>query len=416
MLPYYYQNWLFFPFSDSPVILSVTPTSELSSTTGEQIRLSCSAEGSPSPSYTWLQQLPSGEVLVRGYERDLVIERLDYEHQGEFVCGAKNAVGEVQSKPVKVQVRGAPSVSKLTVATEVVVKAGDDANLEVEFCSNPEPRQRWRIGQVGGVGQEETVVLSPNQRHGRFIVDNSIPIPGKHCYIGILRILGANPNDSRDYILELENDLGVDRHAVKLVVIQSPVSQELFVAVVVGGTMTFLIISLCVICLIKAGRCCGSNSDVETNNKKGSLHHDIAAGSDKTDVESCHSSQSSQVGPGHTILPPDALYGTVEKKKNTSAEHIFNDSKEKLRPDLLPTFSRSGSPNNGTGHFDTLPIRPTTYNDLQFPKLSNCGSMKKKKARSQGTNCQITTNQYGYINYLNPENNFSTFVSNKTYE
>ena len=377
--------------------------------------MSCEAEGSPSPSYTWLQQLPSGEVLVRGYERELVIEKLDYEHQGEFVCGAKNAVGEVQSKPVKVQVKGAPSVSKLTVATEVVVKAGDDANLEVEFCSNPEPRQRWRIGQISG-GQETNIVLSPNQRHGRFIVDNSIPIPGKHCYIGILRILGANPTDSRDYVLELENDMGVDRHAVKLVVIQSPVSQELFVAVVVGGTMTFLIISLCVICLIKAGRCCASQNDSETGSKKGGLQ-DI--GSDKTDVESCHSSGShgSQGGHMQTVLPPDTLYGSVERKKIASTEHIFNDSNEKLRPDLLPTYSRSGSPNIGTGNFDTLPIaRPTTYNDLCFPKASNCGSMKRKKQRSQGTNCQIPSNQYGYINYLNPENNLTTFVSNKIYD
>ena len=29
--------------------------------------------------------------------------------------------------------------------------------------------------------------------------------------------------------------------------------------------------------------------------------------------------------------------------------------------------------------------------------------MKRKKQRDQGVECQLATNTYGYINYLNPE-------------
>ena len=112
-----------------------------------------------------------------------------------------------------------------------------------------------------------------------------------------------------------------------------------------------------------------------------------------------------------TILPPDALYGTVDKSRKINPDHLFNDSKERLRPDLLP--SRSGSPNQP---LDGRPInndlRPT-YNDLCFPKSSNCGSMKRK--RNQGVDCQLSSSTYGYINYLNSDKT-ANFVSNKIYE
>ena len=376
------------------MILRVGPKTTLESRTGETITLSCLAEGSPSPNYQWLQQLPTGEVLVRGYTSDLVIDSLSYEHQGEFVCGAKNKMGEVQSDPVRVEVRGAPSVSRQTAASEVVVRTGEDANIEVEFCSNPAPKQFWNLGPVGG--HSSSVILGSNQRHGRFVVDHPRPVAAKDCFIGVLRILGAHPSDSRDYVLELKNDHGVDTFAVKLVVIDNKVSQEIFIAIVVGSVLTLLLLALIVIYLVKADRCCGSSEE-----KAG---QDVR--SDRTDVESCHSSVSNHSH--NTVIPPDALYGTVDKKKKVVPDHIFNDSKDRLRPDLLPALSRGGSP-------APAPIHPTTYNDLCFPKSSNCGSMKRKKQRNQGVDCQINTNTYGYINYLSSDN-ANNFVNNKIYE
>lgn len=380
------------------MILRVGPKTELESKTGDTLTLSCQAQGAPDPTYQWLQQLPSGEVLVRGYDRELVISSIGYEHQGEFVCGAKNSVGEVQSDPVRVEVRGAPSVAKVAMVSEVVVRTGEDANLEVEFCSDPVPVLKWNLGPVGG--QSADIVLSSNQRHGRFVVDNPRPVPAKDCYVGVLRILGAHPSDSRDYVLELENDHGADLFSVKLVVIDTQVSQEIFIAIVVGGILTVLLLSLIIIYLVKADKCCGGKGAEKAAGQDG--------GSDRTDVESCHSGASSTHA---TILPPDALYGTVDKSRKINPDHLFNDSKERLRPDLLP--SRSGSPNQP---LDGRPInndlRPT-YNDLCFPKSSNCGSMKRK--RNQGVDCQLSSSTYGYINYLNSDKT-ANFVSNKIYE
>ena len=370
-----------------PVIEGVSPQARVEAVAGEELLLRCSARASPPPNYQWLQQLSSGEVLVRGYESTLRIESINYDHQGEFVCKASNTVGgekrEVQSKPIEVAVRGKPRISSFTVQSELVVKTGDDANIQVQFCANPKPKQTWDIGPVGGDGQG--TVLTDRTRYGRFVVDSLVMADTRDCYIATLRILGVHPSDSRSYPLELANMHGIDEYAVRLVVIDTAVSQEIFIAIVVGGILTILLFSLIIIYMVKADKCCSN----ETSNKLTKVEVER-----QEDVESCHSSTVSG-NTDKTVIPPDALYGTAEKKKQGGpfSEHLFNDSAERLRPDLLSaTTSRSESPN-----------QPNTYNELCFPKASNCGSMKRKKQRDQGVECQLATNTYGYINYLNPE-------------
>ena len=379
------------------MISQVGPSVQINAVVEEKLLLTCSALGSPLPNYQWLQQLPTGEVLVRGYEPNLVIESVNYEHQGEFVCKANNIVGgekrEIQSEPIDVTVKGKPKISGYNVKSEMVVKTGEDATLSVEFCANPKPKQSWNIGPVAGDGH--SLELTSRTRHGRFVVDHLQETGVKDCYVASLRILGVHPSDARSYPLHLTNDHGTDEFSVKLVVIDTAVSQEIFIAIVVGGTITILIFSLLIIYLVKADKCCRSP---EQSEKAGVT--DVA---DKTDIESCHSSTVSG-NTDKTVIPPDALYATTERNKTLQhqrlhyPDHLFNDSHEKLRPDLLSaTTSRSGSPSQG----QCLDAKTATYNDLCFPKSSNCGSMKRKKQRNQGVECQLNINTYGYINYLN---------------
>ena len=126
--------------------------------------LTCLAEGVPSPAIQWLQQMPAtGEVLVRGYERDLVIERIGYEHQGDWVCRASNAVGDVQSEPIRLEVRGGPTVDRFATRTEHVLGRGEDGVVSVRFCASPRPARITRnIGQVGMAGM--TIELEPGPR------------------------------------------------------------------------------------------------------------------------------------------------------------------------------------------------------------------------------------------------------------
>ena len=92
------------------------------------------------------------QVQRRGYTADLIIEDVMYEHQGEYVCEAVNKIGgerrAAQSEPVKIEVAGAPQVARAAVG-QVTVTSGGDAELEVEFCSDPLPQKNtWEWGSV----------------------------------------------------------------------------------------------------------------------------------------------------------------------------------------------------------------------------------------------------------------------------
>merc|ERR1719510_876821 len=138
----------------SPRILSVGPTKVVTAQLYNKTVLTCEAEGNPPPQYTWLQMLPTQEVLKRTYTQQFVIENVTYDYHGEFVCKATNKInGEertVQSAPVKVEVTGAPQVLRYKAQKNVMVPIGADAALVVEFCANPMSNQSWHLDNGSG--------------------------------------------------------------------------------------------------------------------------------------------------------------------------------------------------------------------------------------------------------------------------
>lgn len=187
-----------------------------------QAVLKCEAEGNPAPRYQWLQKLPTQEVLIRGYEQQLVIPDVTYDHQGEFVCKAMNNLnGEdhsVQSEPIRVKVSGKPQVMKYSAAQEIRAQTGEEVNIEVVFCSDPEPiSASWHLGDLGS-GSGNNVILASGTGHERFVVDPMRTAEKEDCYISTLKIQGAHPLDSHGYQLKLTNDIGSIFHNVQLVV------------------------------------------------------------------------------------------------------------------------------------------------------------------------------------------------------
>ncbi len=68
--------------------------------------------------------------------------------------------------------------------------AGEDARLEVSLCGEPRPEVKWDLGLV---------VLSPGSRHGRFVTDILVGVPGSlHCYKTVLYIVGAVQGSSTE--------------------------------------------------------------------------------------------------------------------------------------------------------------------------------------------------------------------------
>jgi len=319
---------------------------------GDQLTLNCYAESYPRADYTWLQQLPSGEILIRGYESSLVIQNIGFQHSGEFVCKAKNVIKkvkkEVKSDRISISVKGPPHIQEFKVADEVIVKAGDNVDISIPFCSNPPPSLNWIVGLPGL--DENMISLSSGTRFGRFTAEIEREDGAGHCYQAILRIMGAHPADSNVYILEIENiEGGVKKHLSILVIDDSP-KIEFLIAIIVGGILTILLLTLVILYTVKANACTGSKKCKSE------------AGSNHTDLESCHSNLSNSAG--KKAIPPDATYGSSTSECSEATPNSNS------RPDLLNLYSEILSP------------------------FSASEKVKRREFKSQGVDCQLKSSIY----------------------
>ena len=200
--------------ADPPSIVSVKPPNVVKAETYNNTTLTCNAEGNPPPRYQWLQKLPTHEVLIRGYNHQLFIENVTYEHQGEYVCKAINEInGEtrsVQSDPITLEVTGAPQIMRFGIQTEVIIEDGQDAILESRFCADPLPEQLWHLG-----GSGDNIILAAGTTHGKFVAEIVRKIK-EDCYVSTLRINEAHPSDSNVYELRLTNAHGTDSYKIDL--------------------------------------------------------------------------------------------------------------------------------------------------------------------------------------------------------
>ena len=94
------------------------------------IRLECTADGNPTPTYHWIQKFPSGKSKIRGHEARLVIPNAMFEDNSEMVCQASNYVKNTKrysnSQPIKLIITGEPIFKTTEEISDVVLKPGED--------------------------------------------------------------------------------------------------------------------------------------------------------------------------------------------------------------------------------------------------------------------------------------------------
>lgn len=87
-----------------PPLISIVPdVQELTITEGDELKLECAAEGEPSPAVQWFTPQQSNDEISfnqfanrRDFTPHAVIHQYnaDRNHEGVYVCGAKNEAGE----------------------------------------------------------------------------------------------------------------------------------------------------------------------------------------------------------------------------------------------------------------------------------------------------------------------------------
>ena len=219
---------------------------------GESTRLTCTAEGSPAPTYRWLQVTAADGELERSSDHTLDLSAVTFRDQGVFVCEARNTIkGETRiakSETVSLEVAGSPVVGDGSqTASSHFVHTGSDARVEIEFCADPRPQITWvRQGQEGVEGALGYSVgeLKPTSR--------------PDCYTSTLTVASPAKAEQHEYLLRLKNDHGEETHRVMLRV-GEVFSQETLIGGVVGGCVTVLVILVLLVCSCR--RCCNSKAE-----------------------------------------------------------------------------------------------------------------------------------------------------------
>ncbi|XP_047472072.1 irregular chiasm C-roughest protein-like isoform X7 [Penaeus chinensis] len=290
-----------------PRVLQVGPAPVMTVALHNHTLLDCLAEGNPPPKYMWRQTVPdTQEVLMRGTNSTLLLEDVTYEHQGQYECVVSNTIKgeeiEEISMPITLEVVGAPQVLRYTVERNVQVEKGEDALIQVMFCSDPRPlRTTWEWGSLQ---------LEAGNDKGRYVAENLAQQDTREdCYAARLRVQHADVADARDYILNVENDKGKDRYAVGLRVnghvdkpplqrvppSAEPVSMSTVIGIVIACLVVLVIVTLFVLYAFKTEKWCFSQrGDFKPTDLE----------SDKSDIESQKGNNDNANTNGNTKLVP----------------------------------------------------------------------------------------------------------------
>ncbi|XP_066948051.1 irregular chiasm C-roughest protein-like isoform X2 [Macrobrachium rosenbergii] len=394
----------------APRVLQVGPAPIVTATLHNHTLLECLAEGNPPPKYTWIQTIPdSGKTVVRGNNATLLLESMTYEHQGQYVCVASNTIkGELiedTSTPVTVEVVGAPHVLRYTVNRNVQVAKGEDAVIQVVFCSDPQPsRTTWEWGSLR---------LEAGNGQGRYVAENLAQDSREDCYAARLRVQGADAADARDYHLNVENDKGADQYTVSLLVnglvdkpplqrvppSAEPVSMSTVIGIVIACLVVLVLVTLLVLYAFKTEKWCFSQrGDFKPTDLE----------SDKSDLESQkgnngrhqYSSSGSGVGRsgGKTLvegslasIPPDAFYTSASKHTSVSTlsskpDHEYENLKIMPTPTATPSSCQATRRNSSSSSSNSS---QTTRRDEQIHEKSDT------KGEAATTNLEEQTDMDG---------------------
>ncbi|CAD7092261.1 unnamed protein product [Hermetia illucens] len=344
----------------------------------------CDADGNPPPTFKWFQRLPTGsKLLERGMEKRLVIDNVTYDYQGEYECHATNYINgqerTVTSSPVSLQVVGAPQVLRLHPgAHSVSVRKGQTASLSLVVCADPRPRHvAWEWGSLR---------LEAGAGITRYHADEVLQDSREDCYLSTLHIRDVDMHDARPYYLVVENERGVDRHAVHLIVegtFTEPLEMSYLLGIA-GGCIAALLILICLcIYAVRAKKCCFKGRSGYKSSDKDSEKADLKSRSDSTSGPQGDSIYTTPAGFHHNHHHGGVIQGSPEamKSNNISKDKDSNDDCKSL---IVNDSSSSSCPDN---------------NEVSIlgGKLSSDSSHVSNSSNRNSYNCSYSYN-YSYRN------------------
>ena len=194
----------------------------------------------------------------------MIFSNVTYEHEGLWRCSARNRIkGQERrnhSETVRIEVSGRPLARALVQGETrgLAVAVGEEATLQLQFCSDPPPRQlAWEWGSLR---------LEEGRARGRFRAAQRVSAPRKDCYKAELTVQDVARPDERTYFLQVDNGSGSLRLGAQLTV-SDPVSMVTVLAVSISLLVIIVFCCICTAAMRRRHTCCFTEKrDLHTDN------------------------------------------------------------------------------------------------------------------------------------------------------
>ena len=108
------------------------------------MKLWCIYGGNPVPTIQWRRKgrgLPHDRISYENFGKTLVINKVDFDDEGEYICEASNRVGLEKHHSVDLKVHAAPYFTK--EPSNQIAAEGEVAVIECEASGYPTPSIQW---------------------------------------------------------------------------------------------------------------------------------------------------------------------------------------------------------------------------------------------------------------------------------
>ncbi|XP_075062943.1 intercellular adhesion molecule 5-like isoform X2 [Mixophyes fleayi] len=108
---------------------------------GDNVTISCEADGNPTPTYSW--SMPSSSIELSHDNRSIEIWNMKKSHLGKYICTAQNQHGTATLEE-KIALKVKPIISKIIVKPSAQLTEGDNVTLTCEANGFPPPTYSWQ--------------------------------------------------------------------------------------------------------------------------------------------------------------------------------------------------------------------------------------------------------------------------------
>merc|ERR1712029_340630 len=196
----------------SPVMLNTTE-SVVNAEVGKSAELACEANGFPSPKISWERKdntlLPSGDESITS--PTLVIQKVQRQHRGNYVCTASNDVGSPQKRVLDLQVGFPPTIE--LPSPRIPQALHYEVEMECQIHAYPAPAIR-RFNGNQSIHNNRQHYIEYFAKRDDFVVS-------------ILKIYSAYPEDFGKYTCDAGNRYGSATQHMELYSTEMPICPPL---------------------------------------------------------------------------------------------------------------------------------------------------------------------------------------------